>query len=79
MDRPARFKNWAAGEPNNHLWPLYSEECAEIEDASGRWNDETCTSLRSYVCQKSKSQTLPSLEATLKFKLCNASYRYVFN
>jgi len=52
VSRAASFKNWAAGEPNNQFWPFRSEECAEIEDASGKWNDETCNSLRSYVCQK---------------------------
>eukprot|EP00116_Pleurobrachia_bachei_P007356 sb/3467618/ len=51
---PVEYLNWADGEPNNHLSLIYgSEECVEIEDSSGEWNDENCDSLRPYVCQKS--------------------------
>ena len=52
---PVEYLNWADGEPNNHFSLIYgSEECVEIEDSSGEWNDENCDSLRPYVCQKSK-------------------------
>lgn len=63
VDRVVGYKNWASGEPSNSFWSLFkSQECAEIEDASGLWSDEPCDSTRSYVCQKSLGCNTTSLK-----------------
>ena len=44
----AGYRNWASGEPNND-W--FREDCVEIYNSSGQWNDEDCGSSRPYVCE----------------------------
>ena len=42
---------WSAGEPNNHNGRF--EGCGELwPSRSGLWNDESCSRLRHYICQK---------------------------
>ena len=47
---PYGYDGWRYGEPNNGN--LYSEEdCAEIEPLGG-WDDQPCTDLQPYVCER---------------------------
>ncbi|KAK3579306.1 hypothetical protein CHS0354_033390 [Potamilus streckersoni] len=43
------YSNWAEGEPNN---TPYDKTCAEMYTFTMKWNDEVCTSLRGYICEK---------------------------
>ena len=41
---------WNSGEPNNlggH------EDCLEMYESHGKFNDDTCTSIRSFLCELS--------------------------
>ena len=46
------FNNWNDGEPNNQG----NEDCVEIK--SGKWNDESCSLGRFYICEKSKGELM---------------------
>ena len=47
------YKNWASGEPNNHVGWYSSnragEDCAMMR-TDGRWNDEECYQTYYYIC-----------------------------
>ena len=40
------------GEPNNGQFFFEVENCVELDGYDGRWNDEQCSSKRSFVCEK---------------------------
>ena len=41
------YRNWTSGEPNDSGG---NEDCGEIYNTTGQWNDNTCTSLAPYLC-----------------------------
>jgi hypothetical protein len=43
------YHNWNSGEPNNSSG---NEDCAEVYDASGVWNDLACATAMPYVCER---------------------------
>ncbi|XP_026210056.1 LOW QUALITY PROTEIN: macrophage mannose receptor 1 [Anabas testudineus] len=58
------FTYWAPGEPNNH--DGFSEDCVEMLQQTGRWNDVSCTELNTYICKKPKSHyPVPSVKPTV--------------
>ncbi|KAK7896517.1 hypothetical protein WMY93_021842 [Mugilogobius chulae] len=58
------FTYWAPGEPNNH--DGFSEDCVEMLQATGRWNDVSCTELNTYICKMPKAHyPLPSARPTV--------------
>ncbi len=42
------YANWAMGEPNNYNT---GEDCGEIRNFTGVWNDQGCADLRGVVCE----------------------------
>jgi cysteine-rich repeat protein len=44
---PSPFRNWNSGEPNNRN----NEDCVELRNADGLWNDLACGERRAYVCE----------------------------
>ncbi|XP_071950820.1 uncharacterized protein [Antedon mediterranea] len=65
------YLNFNKGEPND----LGSEECVEVYNTSPyKWNDESCKSLRAYVCEKSESTVDVFVGTTYRISsLCAAS------
>ncbi|XP_026880092.2 macrophage mannose receptor 1 [Electrophorus electricus] len=60
----AKFTYWAPGEPNNHLG--FNEDCVEMYQQTGRWNDVTCTELNTYICKMAKGHyPLASIKPTV--------------
>ncbi|XP_024917706.1 macrophage mannose receptor 1 isoform X1 [Cynoglossus semilaevis] len=58
------FTHWAPGEPNNHEG--FNEDCVEMWNTTGRWNDKPCTELNSYICKMPKDHyPLPSVQPTV--------------
>ncbi|XP_007252805.3 macrophage mannose receptor 1 [Astyanax mexicanus] len=58
------FTYWAPGEPNNHLG--FNEDCVEMYQGNGRWNDVTCTELNTFICKMTKGHyPLPSIKPTV--------------
>uniref|UniRef100_A0A8C9SEK0 C-type lectin domain-containing protein n=1 Tax=Scleropages formosus TaxID=113540 RepID=A0A8C9SEK0_SCLFO len=47
-----QFTYWAPGEPNNH--DGFKEDCVEMLQQTGRWNDVPCTEINEYICKKPK-------------------------
>ena len=49
--RKTNFTNWLKGEPANSFG---NEDCVEVHGkfAPGKWNDNYCSSLRNYICEK---------------------------
>ncbi|XP_066204748.1 pulmonary surfactant-associated protein D-like [Saccopteryx leptura] len=45
---PLVYSNWAPGEPNNSGG---DEDCVEIYDTNGKWNDKSCAETRLVVCE----------------------------
>ena len=48
---PMRYTNWANSEPNNRD---ASESCIAVMNMAwwnGRWNDDTCTKPRRFICE----------------------------
>ena len=50
------YENWGSGQPNNHL---YNQDCVAIRKGilvgvnyEGEWNDEKCTLILGYICEK---------------------------
>ena len=45
------FTNWKKGEPANSFG---NEDCVEVhgKELPGKWNDNHCSSLRRYICEK---------------------------
>ena len=45
------FTNWLKGEPANSFG---NEDCVEVHGklAPGKWDDNYCSSLRNYICEK---------------------------
>uniref|UniRef100_A0A8C6SAE1 C-type lectin domain-containing protein n=1 Tax=Neogobius melanostomus TaxID=47308 RepID=A0A8C6SAE1_9GOBI len=57
------FTYWAPGEPNNH--DGFSEDCVEMLQTTGRWNDVSCTELNTYICKIPKAHyPVPSVQPT---------------
>ena len=46
------FNNWANGQPDNHR----NEDC--VETMHGKWNDQSCSAERFYVCERSKGELM---------------------
>lgn len=44
---PLVFENWNDGEPND----LGGEDCVELRDSGGLWNDLPCSHSRYFVCE----------------------------
>ncbi len=42
------FTQWQGGEPNDHQG---NEDCLEMYQASGNWNDQVCSTTRPFVCE----------------------------
>lgn len=42
------FTQWSIGNPKNFL----NEDCIEIHASNGEWNDRTCDSTISFICEK---------------------------
>ncbi|CAL9682123.1 unnamed protein product [Knipowitschia caucasica] len=58
------FTYWAPGEPNNH--DGFTEDCVEMLQTTGRWNDVSCTELNTYICKMPKAHfPLPSVQPTV--------------
>lgn len=43
----ANVFNWEYGEPNN---ANDQEDCVEMVSGSGKWNDNTCSSKKGWIC-----------------------------
>lgn len=50
---PIAYSNWNGGEPLG-LWRYEEEDCTEIYESTGRWNDVACYRTKSYICEKEK-------------------------
>ncbi|KAJ8031851.1 Collectin-12 [Holothuria leucospilota] len=51
-DVPVTYENWRKNEPNNSG---AGEDCGELKSRNGDnafWNDESCNSLRHFICEK---------------------------
>ncbi|XP_047425524.1 macrophage mannose receptor 1 [Mugil cephalus] len=60
----ATFTYWAPGQPNNHEG--FSENCVEMSYQSGRWNDQSCSELNTYICKTPKAHyPVPSVKPTV--------------
>lgn len=47
---PLTYTDWASGEPNN---ALNNEDCLQLRKSLDyKWNDNLCTHIRSYICEK---------------------------
>ncbi|XP_055010163.1 macrophage mannose receptor 1 [Boleophthalmus pectinirostris] len=58
------FTYWAPGEPNNHEG--FSDDCVEILQTTGRWNDVSCMELNTYICKMPKAHyPAPSAQPTV--------------
>ena len=44
-----RYSNWAENEPNNEF--SGREDCVELFDESGKWNDVRCSVSKPFVCE----------------------------
>ena len=50
------FENWEAGEPNSI--PGDGEDCTQIYEWSGKWNDAHCANiLQDYICMTKKRKS----------------------
>ncbi|XP_028395163.1 uncharacterized protein LOC114519252 isoform X2 [Dendronephthya gigantea] len=49
-----KFMNWVSGEPNNYH---RQEDCIAMIRGSGAWNDNHCSSRKSFVCKSSTVDT----------------------
>ncbi|KPP79615.1 macrophage mannose receptor 1-like, partial [Scleropages formosus] len=59
-----QFTYWAPGEPNNH--DGFKEDCVEMLQQTGRWNDVPCTEINEYICKKPKDHyPVPSVRPTI--------------
>lgn len=48
---PVNCRYWKEGQPDN--W-ADNEDCGQVQGANdGRWNDETCSARRQYICKRS--------------------------
>ena len=57
------FENWEAGEPNSI--PGDGEDCTQIYEWSGKWNDAHCANiLQDYICMTKKRKS--SFECQMK-------------
>ena len=48
------YTNWAENQPNNNGW-IGEQDCVEIRhtmNAAGVWNDEDCTLVSRFICEK---------------------------
>ena len=54
-DTPIIWNNWANGQPDNGAGPGGNQDCAQIEWGSdGTWDDDYCSNLFSFVCERGK-------------------------
>jgi hypothetical protein len=51
LGAPKGFENWAFLEPNDGGIGGGTEDCAELLDGSGQWNDAECGGNNRYVCE----------------------------
>eukprot|EP00117_Sycon_ciliatum_P007514 scpid20721/ scgid10588/ Macrophage mannose receptor 1; C-type lectin domain family 13 member D; C-type lectin domain family 13 member D-like; Macrophage mannose receptor 1-like protein 1 len=58
------YNNWRSGEPNNPL----DEDCVEMDDSS-YWNDQGCSTQRSFICKKPFSTPLPTITIPGKYTI----------
>lgn len=43
------YFNWRSGEPNSYGG---QENCVEMHERDGQWNDGVCTGHKSFICEK---------------------------
>ena len=51
------YTNWGPNEPSNSRYfggRSISENCVELMNSNGKWNDQICFLDRSFICQKGK-------------------------
>ncbi|XP_066304554.1 lymphocyte antigen 75-like [Branchiostoma lanceolatum] len=62
-DLPATFTNWDDNQPND--WSGNTENCVQVNNNNGRWNDAACDQPAYYACKKPKALlTTPSVQPT---------------
>ena len=57
-DQPAGYFNWGDGEPNNDDGFGGQEDCVNMYENSGYWNDAYCNNQYGYVCEVFKSKKM---------------------
>ena len=55
---PLTYTNWRGGEPNDYG---IGEDCIELYNSDGTWNDEGCSDSLRFVCECDPSITVPEL------------------
>ncbi|XP_067931184.1 lithostathine-1-like [Watersipora subatra] len=45
---PFKYFNWNTGEPNSNG----DEDCIEVVQLTGQWNDNNCGALRNFICER---------------------------
>ena len=56
------FLNWLRGEPNDHYYYYYREDCVQVRMgySSGKpfngWDDMNCNAYRAFVCEKEEGK-----------------------
>ena len=51
--RSPSYVNWLSHQPDNAV-PWRNEDCVEVASWGWKWNDEHCSHLRPFACQKYK-------------------------
>ncbi len=49
------YRNWESGQPNNSG----NQDCVEIDDGNGRWNDDDCGDNNPYICEHTNAGRPP--------------------
>ena len=55
------YSHWSKGQPNNYGG---YQGCVEMQNPSGKWNDERCHYPRHYLCETNGEETLQRLPIT---------------
>ena len=50
------YTNWMSGEPNNCCG---GEDCTQLDDAGGGWNDIGCGTTAAYICENTPAASIP--------------------
>lgn len=79
MDRvdlkATNFTNWLPGEPGNTFG---NEDCVEMYGrwAPGKWNDNHCSALRNYICEKKGGMTSTLSKSFFQVENKNTRLKY---
>lgn len=68
------YANWARGEPSSS--PPVEENCAEIF-ISTKWNDNVCTYLKGYICEKTPNMSSDESKPCIKDHFTGHCYQIV--